>query len=143
MADYDNTNSGALFAAEHMKIIRQGKVNVDGVEDNYVLVQTETAGGKTIFEMYQKVGALFVNDKKRTENDPDISGSVTDKSSGEWRFAGWKKTSKAGDQYTSIGVRRPQEMPAPTSPAPTVMPISGDDPTPIPAPLPSDDKIPF
>ena len=146
MSDYDNTNSGALFPAEHMKVIRQGRIDIEGTEDNYALIQTETPNGHTIFEVYQRVGAVFANSDKKSEKAPDMSGNITDKASGEWRMAGWKKISKAGDPFTSIAMERPREMPKPTSPQESATPAqagSDADPTPPVPPVYDDDNIPF
>jgi hypothetical protein len=103
---YDETNSGALFGAEHMKILRQGKVNWEGEEMYITLNQVTTKKGNVVFEVYQKVGAIFVNDNKRTDNDPDMSGNVEDRILGEYRLSGWKKTSKDGLPYTSVAFRK-------------------------------------
>ena len=35
--EYDNKNSGALYPAENMEIIRQGKIDVEG-NDVYMLI---------------------------------------------------------------------------------------------------------
>lgn len=142
MADYDNTNSGAMFSADNMKLLRQGKVNVNGVEDDYIIVQATLPSGQNIFEVYQKVGALFTNEK-RTERDPDISGTIKDKASGEWRMSGWKKTSSRGSSYTSIGIRPPKEMAQPTSPVSATPQQAGPDADPTPPIPPVDDEIPF
>ena len=38
--EYDNTNSGALFAPNSHQILRQGMVNVEGEEDHMMIVKT-------------------------------------------------------------------------------------------------------
>lgn len=103
MAEYDNTNTGALFPSENMKVVRQGRINVDGAEENFCLVQVQTKAGKTVFEVYQKVGAVFVNDRKRDEKDADMSGQMTvrDKDFMVW---GRKRESKNGLGFTAISI---------------------------------------
>lgn len=149
MSDYDNTNTGALFPANHMKVIRQGKINVEGTDDFFTLVQCETPNGKTVFEIYQKVGAMFVNDKKTTDKDPDTTGKMTHPEAGEMSIVGWKNQSKAGDPYTKIGVRKFQPPTPPSSPPQNVSATpaqagSDADPTPpVPPQGNTDDEIPF
>ena len=49
MAEYDNTNSGAVFKPfETMKMILQGKVNLEGNERKIVLVADKTKQDKKI-----------------------------------------------------------------------------------------------
>ena len=53
MAEYDNTNSGAVFKPfETMKMILQGKVNLEGNERKIVLVADKTKQDKKIIEVY-------------------------------------------------------------------------------------------
>lgn len=101
MAEYDNTNTGALFPAENMKVIRQGKIDIEGKEDDYCLCQVQTKNGHTIFEVYQKVGAVFINERKRDEKDADMSGTVTIEGT-DYMMWGRKRESKSGMAFTAI-----------------------------------------
>tara|TARA_R110000796_G_scaffold26011_1_gene72645 strand:- start:1215 stop:1658 length:444 start_codon:yes stop_codon:yes gene_type:complete len=89
MADnYDNANKGAAFPPfPTQSLILQGKINVQGSDEKLVLVKDQTRDGKPIIEVYQKVGVLFVNDKKQTENAPDYSGPYLN----DMRMAAWKR----------------------------------------------------
>tara|TARA_R110000751_G_scaffold56451_4_gene120421 strand:+ start:4140 stop:4535 length:396 start_codon:yes stop_codon:yes gene_type:complete len=109
MTEYDNTNSGALFNTSNQKLLRSGPVNVEGSDETLCIIQTETKNGKTIFEVYQKVGAIFTNDKK-SENSPDVGGTVT-LSGTEYFMNGWKKQSKNGNNFTSISLKQKDEQP--------------------------------
>ena len=139
MSDYDNTNSGALYSADNMKpigrkdwddlkIIRQGKVDVEGSESRMVITQSTSREGKAYFEVYQsvgdrvlvaentdrngntyyeffqKVGPIYTNDRKRTDKDADMSGTITPNGGemGEYMIWGRKRTTKAGDPMTSV-----------------------------------------
>lgn len=193
MSDYDNTNSGALYPAEHMKpigrkdwddlkIIRQGKVDVEGSESRMVITQATSREGKTYFEVYQsvgdrvlvaevtdrdgntyfeffkKVGPIFTNDRKRTDKDADMSGTITpdDGSLGEYMIWGRKRTTKSGVAMTSVSFapKTKKESDSSYSEAYRNKEASGvpshvnDDPTPPPSSQPSgdsfdDDEIPF
>jgi hypothetical protein len=141
MSEYDNTNTGALYPAEHMapvgraewddlKILRQGKVDIEGTESRMVLTQSTTRDGKTYFEVYQamaerglvaevtdrdgnkyfefykKIGPIYPNDRKRTERDADMSGTVIpgDGSNGEYMIWGRKRETKSGVKMTSVSL---------------------------------------
>jgi len=129
MTDYDNTNRGALFEAANRNLIRQGKVDFAGDEEEIAIVKAITKNNKTIFEVYQKIGVVFVNEN-RSENAPGMSGPVEFKGR-EFKMAGWAKKSKDDRPYTSISVEPQGEHPD-TSP--------GEQQQPDPDPK---DEIPF
>ena len=56
------------------------------------------------FEVKPMTGSLFVNDKKKRENDPDYTGSVN-VDGVEYRLSGWKKTAKTGTKFLSLSVK--------------------------------------
>jgi hypothetical protein len=73
MADYDPNNNGAAFPPfDDMKMILQGKINVEGRDGKYVVVRRESRDGREIMEIYEKVGAMFPN-----ENDNPAAPSYT------------------------------------------------------------------
>ena len=66
---YDNTNTGAAFKPfDSMKMILQGKVNLEGNDHKTVLVADTTKSGMKIIEVYQKVGVMFENDNGRSRS---------------------------------------------------------------------------
>ena len=89
MADnYENANKGAAFPPfPTQSLILQGKINVQGSDEKLALIKNQTRDGTSIIEIYQKVGVLFVNDKKQTENAPDYSGPYLN----DMRMAAWKR----------------------------------------------------
>ena len=134
MSEYDDTNRGALFPAEDQKIIRSGPVNIDGSQEHCAIVQTKTKSGKTIFEFYQKIGAIFPNEK-RNENDADMSGNLETKS-GPMKVWGRKKQSKNGNDYTARSLAPPLD-------APRQSPMGSDAVGHMPSSSVADDEIPF
>ena len=64
MASYDNTNSGALFPANHMKVIRQGRIDIEGTGRFLHLVQCETPSGKIVLRCIKKSGPCSSTTKK-------------------------------------------------------------------------------
>lgn len=103
MADYDNTDKGAAFKPfDQQKLILQGKINDAGTDRKIVLIKDQTKSGKQLIEVFEKVGTLFVNEKKEAENAPDytgpISGNVRDR-----RIAAWKRM-KDGAPYMTFAL---------------------------------------
>ena len=101
--EYDNTNSGALFGAENYKVIRQGKLDIEGQEENVCITQSEGRNGKTFIEVWVKAGNVWQNDK-RTERDPDISGDVVLRGQ-DYKFYGRKRVSnRTGASFTAVNI---------------------------------------
>ena len=105
MADYDNTNSGAAFKPfDTMRMILQGKMNIEGNDRKIVLVADETKNGKRLVEVYQKVAVLFEEDKGVNPSRPDYAGPVEDYATNKnMRIAGWKRQ-KDGGNYMSLQI---------------------------------------
>lgn len=99
MADYDNTDKGAAFKPfDKQRLILQGKINDRGREKKVVLIKDETKSGKQIIEIFEKVGTLFPNEKKESENAPDYSGMLDQR-----RIAAWKRM-KENNPYMTFAV---------------------------------------
>ena len=47
-------------------------------------------------------GVLFANDKKESENQPDMTGNFVDSNGKKWRLACWQNTSQSGMKYLSL-----------------------------------------
>lgn len=112
MAEYDNINNGVAFPPfEDMKMILQGKMNVEGRDSKYAVVSRQTRDGRSIMEVYEKVGVMFKNDNTK-DGAPDYSGTmynVQDKTA-PWtdphvnrRVAAWRRQ-KDGKPYMSFEV---------------------------------------
>jgi len=104
MSEYDNTNTGAAFKPfDSMKLILQGKVNLEGNDRDIVLVTDTTKSGKKIIKAYQKLGVMFENDSDN-ERAPNYSGSLDDYTTNkEMQLAGWKRE-KDGNPYISMKI---------------------------------------
>jgi uncharacterized protein (DUF736 family) len=53
-------------------------------------------------------GTLFKNEKKKSENHPDYTGSCKIDNV-EWDIAGWKKTTNSGKSFLSLSFSEPWE----------------------------------
>tara|TARA_R100001463_G_scaffold2752_2_gene11271 strand:- start:1773 stop:2162 length:390 start_codon:yes stop_codon:yes gene_type:complete len=106
MTEYDNTNSGAVFKPrDDMKMILQGPVNLEGNDRDFIIVTDKTQAGQNIMKLYQKVGAMFNNDKGDNENKPDYSGNIDDYATNkDMRVSGWKKN-KDGKKYITLSIQ--------------------------------------
>jgi hypothetical protein len=104
MSDYDNTDKGAAFKPfDTQKLILQGKINDEGNDRKIVLIKDQTKAGKQIIEVFEKVGTLFVNEKKESENAPDYTGPLHSR-----RIAAWKRM-KDGEKYMTFSLSNQRE----------------------------------
>ena len=64
-------------------------------------------------EKYDNSGALFINDRKEKDNQPDYTGNVVINGEKK-RLAGWKKTVKSDPSKTflSLAISDYQDQPA-------------------------------
>ena len=106
MTEYDNTNRGAVFKPrDDMKMILQGPVNLEGNDRDFIVVTDKTQAGQNIMKLYQKVGAMFNNDKGDNESKPDYSGNIDDYATNkDMRVSGWKKN-KDGKNYITLSIQ--------------------------------------
>ena len=75
---YDNTNTGVGFKPfDDQKLILQGKFDVDGTIKNLAYHTAVSKDGSKRIDVYEKVGALFPNDKGDNELRPDYTGVMT------------------------------------------------------------------
>jgi len=71
-------------------------------------------------------GALFVNDKKESDQHPDWQGKI-DVEGVEYWISAWKKKSKGGDPYMSLSIKPKEQRQAPRRQAPMRQAQPGDD----------------
>jgi hypothetical protein len=122
----DKTNEGAAFPPfPEQKFILQGKLDVNGDEENIAIITAESKDGSKRLEVYRKVGVLFENDQKDTQKEgaPDYSGPFD--MGINLRIAGWRKQ-KDDKKYMSFQLTQKQNGSAP-QPQPTSQVIDGDD----------------
>ena len=116
MAEYDNVNDGVAFPPfEDMKMILQGKMNVEGRDGKYNVVRRVTQSGMEVMEVYEKVGVMFKNDNAK-DSAPDYTGKLYDTADKQlpWtaphtdkRLAAWRRM-KDGKPYMSFNISDPQ-----------------------------------
>ena len=62
-------------------------------------------------------GAIFKNNKKEKETQPDYRGDGKTPDGAEYWFSGWIKTDKNGHSYLSLAIESKQEQATPEAPA--------------------------
>ena len=117
MADYDPNNNGAAFPPfDDMKMILQGKINVEGRDGKYVVVRRESRDGREIMEVYEKIGAMFPNESDNS-SAPNYTGTIYNSNDKQMpytmptldrRIAAWRRM-KDNKPYLSFVVSEPQQ----------------------------------
>ena len=80
-------------------------------------------------EQKNNTGAIFKNDKKTAENQPDYRGNMTVDGK-QWEISLWVRESAAGNKYMSAAIKEPYVK---TESAPVQTPKTDE----------SDDGMPF
>lgn len=75
-------------------------------------------------------GALFANDKKTQENQPNMRGTLNVAGVEYWVSA-WTKTSKSGMRFQSLSVTPKEQQSTPQPAAPQAAPVTFDDDIPF------------
>ena len=89
MSEYDDTNTGAAFPPwESEKMVLTGKLNIEGRENDLMIVATTTKNGKKMLKLFNKIGVMF-EDEDPINNKPHYSGPLDDKP--HLKIAGWKQ----------------------------------------------------
>ena len=126
--EYDNTNKGAGFTPrpeQHM--VLTGKLNLHGDNMNVVLVKDTDHEDTPIIGVFKRVGVLYANKQKKSDNDPDYTGPIEN-----MRLAAWKNESKEGHKFLSMKASEKQQRSDAPQPQPQTETTEG-----------IDDAIPF
>ena len=110
MSKYEQKdNSGALFQANNMRVLRQGTAMVNGEECNLIVTESKTKDGRTLFDTYLKIGGFFPNQyKQEGDSKPDVTAPVLVHGQ-TMNLAGWKNVSKKGQPYVSLSFKPKDE----------------------------------
>ena len=110
MTQYDNTNSGALFELneEAPKVVRQGKINIDGYDRRVMAINRKNAQGEDVMVLVQEIGTLKPNPSEN-EKAPNAKGIIeVNAPSKNMSIAVWKRESANGKKYLSVKVQEYQ-----------------------------------
>lgn len=61
------------------------------------------------FEKKPGTGALFVNEKKEKESQPNVTGYIVTPEGIEYEVSGWKKEMKTGKHFVSLSCKSKKE----------------------------------
>lgn len=67
------------------------------------------------FETNELTGALFLNERKERDSQPDFKGTVRVNNTMYW-LAAWEKVSKNGTEYMSLALTEMEDQPDMTDP---------------------------
>ena len=81
-------------------MVLTGKLNIEGREDDLMIVATTTKGGKKMLKLFSKIGVMF-EDEDPTNNKPNYSGPLDDKP--HLKIAGWKQE-KDNKKYLQLRI---------------------------------------
>lgn len=97
----DDTNSGVIFQPHEDQALKgQGKLNVNGREERYVMVKERLKrDGDPVNVLYVRAGVLFPNDRATNDRAPKFSGPMDQHP--DMRVAGWVGQ-KDGRHYISL-----------------------------------------
>lgn len=108
---YDDTDRGAAFPPrDNQSMILTGPINDNGDESRVAVVKSSLPDGRTIFDLYQKVGTLFDNESDKP-NAPNFTGPWKGR-----RVAAWAQKKDDGSKYMSLRISDKQ--------APTMTPVA-------------------
>lgn len=95
-------NTGALFQANNMRVLRQGNAMVNGDECDLIVTESKTKDGRVLYDTYVKIGGFFPNKyKQEGDSKPDVTAPVLIHGE-KMKLAGWKNVSKRGVHYVSL-----------------------------------------
>ena len=98
--EYDQTNKGALWKIqEDYKVVRQGKINMNGNDRRVIAVSRKNAMGKPIVSLYEEI-ANIVPHEGNSENSPSAKGVIDVRKTDTTKSVGvWKKHKKDGEEF--------------------------------------------
>ena len=105
-------NSGNLFTPIETSIVRQGRVNVDGVTKNMLIVKSKDREGMEYFNLYFESAKIYKTEKK-DDNSSDMDGTINAVIEGQvkpMKFWLRRKTSEKGTDYTNVSLQPKQQM---------------------------------
>ena len=94
---------GSLWHESNCKVVRKGKVKIDGEERYSAILKYTHSDGSEKYELVFSAGLLYLNpeDEKQNENSPDLKGSIIF-SDTVYRFGGWRNVKDNGEEWTSV-----------------------------------------
>ena len=118
MAEFDKTNQGALFDPRSEKLVRTGKINIDGTDYFSAIIEATIPDGqggtKKIYSTYLQVGQMFKTEKKK-ETDSDFDGKLEFPTEGKKAWYRAKVSNDGKTKFTSVSLgdlRAPNATPA-------------------------------
>tara|TARA_Y100000593_G_C4303738_1_gene334688 strand:- start:1757 stop:2173 length:417 start_codon:yes stop_codon:yes gene_type:complete len=104
---HDNRNKGALFDIKKdndLKVIKQGKINMEGVDRRVIAVSRKNAMGKPITSLYEEIANISPYEGN-SEKSPNGKGFLDIRKLEKTKSVGvWKRKSQQGNEYWSLSL---------------------------------------
>lgn len=104
MSERDNSNQGVLFPKwKDQHLHSTGKLDIEGKEDRIMVVEERLKkDGPLTKVLYKRIGVLFENKERESENSPHYSGPLDEHPNK--RMAAWRNSNDDGKKWISIRV---------------------------------------
>jgi hypothetical protein len=103
---YDDTNKGALWKTqEDYRVVRQGKINMDGNDRRVIAVSRKNAQGQSIISLYEEIANIkpYVSTNEKSPSAKgliDVRKTEATKSIGVWK----KQKQSDGEEFWSVAI---------------------------------------
>ena len=103
--EYDQTNKGALWKVQDdYKVVRQGKINMNGNDRRVIAVSRKNAQGKPIISLYEEIANIAPHEGE-AQNSPSAKGVIDIRKADTTKSIGvWKKLKKDGEEFWSVSL---------------------------------------
>lgn len=107
---------GSLWHENNCKVIRKGKIKIDGQERYSSILEYTNNNGEKKYELAISAGILYINnpEDKKSEKSPDIGGAITFNNT-KFTFGGWRNIRDNGEEWTGVQLKPKDEKPFPNN----------------------------
>jgi hypothetical protein len=102
---YDDTNRGVMYQPRKDQSLRAlGKIDNNGVEEQYSLIRQETQDGQEYYNIFKNVGTIYVEDSDNPKA-PQYKGYFEERRISMWIKEFNEGHKQAGNKYLSCEIQ--------------------------------------